>query len=73
MTSSAKNEFWVNCYIVAKSYYKIKINVMKTEYLKPEIEVLDVEPAAVLATSEWIDIDNTPGSPASPEHRGMWF
>ena len=46
---------------------------MKTEYLKPEIEVLNVEPASVLATSEWIDIDNTPGIPASAEYRGRWF
>ena len=46
---------------------------MKAEYLKPEIEGLDVEPASVLATSDRIDIDNTPGIPASPEHRGMWF
>ena len=46
---------------------------MKRDYLKPEIEVLDVEPASVLATSDWIDIDNTPGTPASAEYRGMWF
>jgi hypothetical protein len=46
---------------------------MKREYLKPEIEVLDVEPAAVLATSDRIDIDNTPGTPASAEYRGRWF
>ena len=45
---------------------------MKQNYIKPELCVEDVVVEIMLATSDRIDIDDTPGTPAANERRGAW-
>ena len=46
--------------------------MIKQDYIKPELCVEDIVVATMLATSDRIDIDDTPGIPAIPERRGSW-
>ena len=47
---------------------------MKKDYLKPEIEVLDIEVSTVMMTGSIIDTEmgDEPSVPDAPIRRGSW-
>ena len=45
---------------------------MKHNYIKPETIVVEMIVETMLAMSDHIPMENTPGTPAANERRGEW-